>query len=397
MYDEKTIDDDLSRLKRKGLFRSLSTLPAVGGKFELNGREILNFASNDYLDLAKDARLKEAGQQAIADYGSGATSSRLIAGHLPVHAELEDRLAAFMGTQAALAYPTGYQCNVGILSTLAGQQDTVSSDALNHASIVDGCRLSGAHVAVYRHNSIEHLEDLLNAVTSPGKKIIVSDSVFSMDGDLAPVVHLAELAKQHHALLIIDEAHAIGVMGEGRGLCRERGVTPDVILGTLSKALGSAGGFAATSHALRSLLINRSRSFIFSTGMAPASAASAIAAVHILDTAPDVGKELLVRAARFRALLRDKGFDVPEDRTQVIPILIGDNLIAVEVADHLREQGILVAAVRPPSVPVGTARLRLSVTMAHMEGDFHRAADALAQAALAAGVLRPSKKTNDGV
>lgn len=394
MYDVQKFSDELSQLEAEGLRRSLHAQPGVGGKLESGGREILNFASNDYLDLAKDHRLKEAAQQAIEELGCGAASSRLIAGHLNVHAELENWLAAFMGTEAALVFPSGYQSNVAAISTLVGRGDTIFSDELNHASIVDGCRLSGAHIVIYRHSDIEHLSDLLSAVTSPGRKIIVSDAVFSMDGDLAPVTHLAELAEEHGAMLVVDEAHAIGLMGQGRGLCRERGVCADVVLGTLSKSLGTAGGFIATSDAVRDYFVNRARPFIFSTGLAPACAASALAAVKILDSAPDVGKELIVRATRLRGLLQDGGFDIPRDRSQIIPIVIGDNATTIEMAKLLEEKGILVAAVRPPSVPVDTARLRISVTLAHMEADFQRAADALVEAGVATGVLRPSKTGN---
>ena len=381
------ISDELSSIEKEGLLRFLHTLPAVGGRLEWDGREILNFSSNDYLNLAGDERLKRAAKRAVDHYGCGATASRLMAGHLVLHEELEAHLAGLVREEAALVFSSGYQANLGVMTTLARRGETIFSDTLNHASIVDGCRLSGARVQIYRHCDMDHLESLLSANGTNGRKIIVSDSVFSVDGDLAPVEELAELAQRYHALLIIDEAHAIGVMGNGGGLCRERGVHPDVIVGTMSKALGSGGGFAAGSEDFYALLVNRARSFIFSTGLAPACLGSAIAAIDIIQEQKTLGRELLAKAEHFKDILRDRGFEVPDARSQVIPIIIGDNQATVDLSHKLLEDRLLVTAIRPPTVPEGTARLRLSVTLAHTEEDFIHAADVLAETGLVLGVL----------
>ncbi len=240
---------------------------------------------------------------------------------------------------------------------------------------------------MYRHLDLAHLEALLRSVDAPGRKVIVSDSVFSMDGDLAPVAALRQLTDRYGAYLLVDEAHALGVFGRGAGLCAQMGVKPDAVVANMTKALGSGGGFVAGSGAFIDLLINKARSFIFSTGLAPACVGSALRAVEIVESEPGLGSELLRRAALFRARLREKGFDIPDDPSQIIPIVIGGNEAAVAISSALFEQGVLITAIRPPSVPPGTARLRISVTLAHTEEDLRCAADTLADVALETGVL----------
>ena len=378
MTQQRHFSDELSQIEKDGLFRFLHPLPAVGGRFEWDGRELLNFSSNDYLNLAADPRLKQAACNAIEKYGCGATASRLMAGHLELHEELEDRLAKLVRKEAALVFPSGFQANLGVLTVLAREGDTVFSDELNHASIIDGCRLSQASTIVYRHADMNHLEELLASAKTTGRKVIVSDSVFSMDGDWAPLAELAELAHKFHALLAVDEAHAIGVFGHGGGLCQELGIEPEVIIGTMSKSLGSGGGFAAGTEDFCSLLVNKARSFIFSTGLAPGCLGSAMAALDLIEKDPGMGIRLRGQADRFRWELREKGFEVSDDSSQIIPIIIGDNQAAKDVSHACMEHGILVTAVRPPSVPEGTARLRISVTLAHTDADFDHAAQLFA-------------------
>lgn len=388
MTQTRSFSDELSQIENEGLLRFLHTLPSVGGRFEWDGRELLNFSSNDYVDLAGDPRLKKAACRAIEKYGSGATASRLMSGHLALHEELETRLAAFVGKESALVFPSGYQTNLGVLTVLAREGDAIFSDALNHASIIDGCRLSRADTFIYSHANMAELETLLQeAGANHERRVIVSDSVFSMDGDWAPLEDLAELAQRYHALLVIDEAHAIGVFGHGGGVCKELGVEPEVIVGTMSKSLGSGGGFAAGSNEFCNLLINKARSFIFSTGLAPGCLGSAIAALDILEADPAMGTRLRTQTDRFRWELREKGFEISDDCSQIIPIIIGDNLAAMDVSHACLEHGILLTAVRPPTVPEGTARLRLSVTLAHTDADFERAAHVIAETGVKAGVL----------
>lgn len=387
MRSGQSFSDELARLAEDGLSRRLTPLPGVGGKLTIEGRAVLNFSSNDYLDLANDARLKEAAKDAIDTYGCGATASRLMSGDLVVHEELENRLAELTGCAAALVFPSGFQANLGAIATLASMDGAIFSDELNHASIVDGCSLAKARAHIYRHCDIDHLEDLLRRCDAPGRKLIVSDAVFSMDGDLAPVAGLRDLAGRYGAYLLIDEAHALGVFGQGGGLCAEVGVQSDAIVANMTKALGGGGGFVAGSCAFIDLLINRARSFIFSTGLAPACVGSALKAVEIIQADPGLGQELLRRSYLLRTLLREEGFDIPDDPSQIVPIVIGGNEAALEISEALLARDILVTAVRPPSVPEGTARLRLSLTLAHDEEDLRDLATALGNVSSKAGVL----------
>lgn len=387
MTTHDSFSHELSRIREEGLYRSLIALPLPGGKLCKDGVHLLNFSSNDYLDLATDARLKRAAQEAIERYGCGAGASRLITGHLDIHAELETRLARFMNTDHALVFPSGYQANLGVLTALAGEGDRIFSDELNHASIIDGTRLSRAETTVYRHADMAHLEELLVATPRQTKKFIVSDAVFSMDGDLAPIEQLSELARRFDAFLIIDEAHAFGVFGEGRGLAAERGAHVDVIVGTMSKSLGGGGGFVAASHDICEILINKARSFIFSTALAPATLGSSIEALNILETETNLGATLLERSAYFQAELAQRGFELRTSPSQIAPIIIGENEAATTLSASLLDEGLLVVAVRPPTVAPGTARLRISLSLAHTKEDLTHAAQVLAGCCVEIGVL----------
>lgn len=361
----------------------LNAVYADGLRRALRTREapLVNCSSNDYLNLAGDPRLAAAAQHAIAEHGCGATASRLMAGHLPIHERLEQALADLVGHDAALVFPSGYQMNVAVVSTLFDDRWTVFSDALNHASLIDGCRLAGARVEVYPHGDLDALRARLEACAGP--KAILTESVFSMDGDLAPLADLAGLARTHGALLVVDEAHALGIHRGGAGLCAAADVLPDVLLGTLGKAFGSAGGFVAGSALVRDLLINTARGFIFSTGLAPAAAAAALAAVQIVQNDPALGPELLARSRFLRDRLRNAGVDVPLDPSPIVPVVLGDNELTMTAAEALRDRGILVHGIRPPTVPAGTSRLRLSITLAHSFADLERLADAVADAVTA--------------
>ena len=368
---------ELESLKRRGLLRTLRPRPAAGGKFtDPAGRTVLNFSSNDYLDLAGDARLKAAAVEAIGRWGCGATASRLMAGHLEIHERLERRLAAWTGREAALLFGSGFLTNLGVLTALAGRADAIFADRTVHASLIDAARLSGARLHRFRHNDTEHLSWLLERHASR-RRAIVCESIYSMDGDAAPLAELSQIAGRHGAMLVVDEAHAVGVFGpRGSGLCRtDDAIRPDVVIGTLSKALGGYGGFAACSAAIRELLINRARSFIYSTGLPPACAGSALAALDVLDASPDLGDRLLERSAALRQMLADAGLDVGPSCSQIVPVIGGGSERVLSLSRRLAERGLLAVAVRPPTVPAGTARLRLSVTLAHQTADLERAAN----------------------
>jgi len=362
---DKSIHDVLDRLDSLGQRRWLRSLPGVGGVIDDGGRRIVNLSSNDYLNLANDPRVVRGAKDALDRFGCGATASRLMSGNLTIHDALEERLASLVGQEACLIFPSGFQTNLAVISSLMSEGDVIFSDELNHASIIDGARLAKAEVCVYRHNDVDHLKELLAGHSVGGRRLVVSDSVFSMDGDLADVVALERLAREFDALLMVDEAHAIGVFGDGAGLCEQLGVRADMVSGTMSKSLGTGGGFVALSFELRDYLINMARPFIFSTGLSPANAGAALAAVDVIEGARGMGMELLERARVFHGLLRDAGLDVGKNASQVIPLMVGDNDAAVRLSAELFERDVLAVAVRPPSVPEGTARLRLSVTLAH--------------------------------
>jgi 8-amino-7-oxononanoate synthase len=380
-------EQQLSLLKEQGLLRDLSINPVTDGDGPDN-RAILNFSSNDYLGLSRDQRLKNAAIKAINKFGTGVTASRLLAGNLRIAEELEVDLARLMGTESALVFGSGFLTNLGVLSAITEAGDEIFSDWLNHASIIDGIRLSRAHHTRYHHKDLDHLESLLKGCLVSGKRLIVSESLFSMDGDIAPMKGLADLAERYHALLIIDEAHAIGIMGHGGGVCRTLpDIHPDIVVGTLSKALGGYGGFVACSSRIRQFLINRARSFIYSTGLPPACIASANAAVSIVTAHPEMGTDLLNKTRRFRNLLQQNGFVLPSFESQIIPIPIGSNDKAVHFSNLLIEKGLFVRAIRPPTVPVGTSRVRLSMTLSMCDEKLEKAAGIITESAREVGII----------
>ena len=347
----------LAALEADSLRRSLEPLETpVGARVRIEGRELLNFSSNDYLGLAANELVRQAAQAALALHGVGAGASRLVVGDTPAHQSLERALAKFEGTERALLFNSGYAANVGALTSLFGLGDVVFSDELNHASLIDGCRLSRAKVVVYPHRDVEALEALVRA--TPGRRrAIVTDTVFSMDGDRAPVRGLRELADRHELALLVDEAHATGVLGPGgRGLCALEGVTPDVHVGTLSKATGAFGGFVCGSQALCELLLNRARPLIFSTALPAAICAAAERALELISDG-GLQARLAGHVAAFATALGAR----PD--SAIFPVVVGAATRALELSASLRERGFLVKAIRPPTV--ATSRLRIALSAAH--------------------------------
>jgi len=363
------IEARLERLERDGLRRQLRAVkPASPGCFELGGRELANFGSNDYLGLAADSRVVEAACAATGEFGWGSGASPLVCGRTTQHAELERRLAEFEACEAALLFPAGFAANAGTIPALVERGDFIFSDQKNHASIVDGCRLSRAEVKIYRHGDVEHLRELLKSSQESRRKLIVSDGLFSMDGDLAPLPDIAALAEEHGAMLMVDEAHATGVFGKrGRGAAEHLGVEDavDVRVGTLSKAAGSLGGFVAGRRALIDWLANRARSYVFSTAPPAALCAAALAALEIIQDEPERRSVLLQRAGELREALRSQGWNTAASVSQIIPVVVGDPQRAMQLSADLSERGFFVPGIRPPSVPPEESLLRISLSCIH--------------------------------
>ncbi|MEM8679993.1 MAG: 8-amino-7-oxononanoate synthase [Planctomycetota bacterium] len=348
---------------------------------DLDGTSYLSFASNDYLGLASDPRLITAAREAVDRYGWGGGASPLIVGHSTAHHRLEQALAEFEHAEAALLFPSGFAANAGVIPALVGEGDVIFSDAANHASIIDGCRLSRARIEVYPHLDASALQTKLGQSPSAGRKLIVTDGLFSMDGDVAPLAEIAALADQHDAMLMVDEAHATGTLGrEGRGAAEQCGVESrvDVKLGTLSKALGTMGGFVAGRQSLIDWIRNRSRSYIFSTACPPANCAAGLAALDIVRAVPQRRTQLAAAAAALRNQLRAEGYDTGRSESHIIPILLGDAERALQLSQRLMQQGVLVPAIRPPSVPRGRSLLRVSLCWNHTADMRQALLDALA-------------------
>ena len=389
MTDLQARLDELSEL---GLYRRMRLVSGPQGpRVVLDGKPVLLLCSNNYLGLADHPRLREAAAEAAMRWGVGAGASRLVSGTMTVHRRLEERLASFKGTETALLFGSGYLANVGVVSALAGAGDVVFSDELNHASIIDGCRLSRADTAVYRHADVEHLEWCIER--AEGRRgVVVTDSVFSMDGDIAPLEDLVDLAQRHGLRLVVDEAHATGTLGpDGRGAVAEAGLEGevDVVVGTLGKALGSYGAFAACSAKMAQYLTNCARSLIFSTALPPPAVAGALAALELLCEQPRRVEKLQANADVLRTELAREGFDVAGSGTQIVPIIVGDAEMAMRICEAALERGVFAQAIRPPTVPEGTSRLRLAVMASHSKAELRDAARALGRAALQCG-FRPA-------
>lgn len=366
-------EDVLSDLSDKDLLRRIKTIEKIeGNQAYYRGRAITLFCSNDYLGLSKNERVIQAFKNAAQEYGVGSGAARLIAGSTEAHTNLEKKLAALKRKPACLLFSAGYLANVGVLSALAGKKDLIVMDKLCHASLIDGARLSGADVRVFPHKSYEKCRKIIQNAEGYEKKIIVTDAVFSMDGDLADLEALAALKNEYQCLLIVDDAHGTGVMGpQGCGACVSPVVLSavDVITGTLSKAVGCFGGFAVCSETLQSYLINRARSFIFATSLPPAVCAAALESIALIESEPKRMETLKQRSEQMSCGLREFGFDVPKTSTPIIPIIIGSEKDALLLSQSLFEQGFWVPAIRYPTVAKNQARLRVTVNAAHSEKD----------------------------
>ncbi len=381
---EDWIQPILDEARSKGLERTARVYPEAGGKIRIEGKEVLNFSSNDYLDLARHRHVMDCSREALDQYGIGSTASRLVTGTLPIHEELEARIAEKKGYPAALVFGSGYMANAGTIPVLVGRNDLIFADKLVHASMIDACKLSGAKLVRFAHNDAEALEKRLEQyAASEGRKLVITESVFSMDGDIAPLTEITVLAEKYGAMVMIDEAHASGAFGpKGAGLIREHGLQNSVTvsMGTMSKAMSGYGGFVACSSTLRKLLINSARAFIYTTAPPPAVIGAALGIMDVLDSSPRLGSILQANAEYFRSLLHADGLDTMQSQSQIIPIMIGDNETAMALSHKLREEGIITAAIRPPTVPSGSARLRISITLAHHVDDLDRAAKAIIKA-----------------
>ncbi len=382
----------LAELEELGLYRRSRLVSGPQGpNVVLDGQPVLLLCSNNYLGLADHEKVQEAAADAALRWGVGAGSSRLVSGTMTIHRRLEKRLATFKRTPTALLFGSGYLANLGVVGALSRAGELVFSDALNHASIIDGCRLSRADTFVYRHNDVEHLAWGLKQAAGRGS-LIVTESVFSMDGDVAPLEEIADLARRFAVRVVVDEAHATGCLGPGgRGAVAEAGLEGviDVVVGTLGKALGSYGAYVACDEEVAALLTNSARSLIFSTAPPPPAVAGALAALELLEQAPRRVERLQANAELLRAELAREGFDVSGSSTQIVPIIVGEASTAMRVCEAALERGVFAQAIRPPTVPDGTSRLRLAVMATHAKDELREAARVLGRAALQAG-FRPA-------
>lgn len=346
----------------------------------MDGRECLLFCSNNYLSLSTHPALRHAASVAIDTFGASSVGSALICGHTSAHDEVHDRIASLVGAEAALSFPSGYAANLGAVTTLVGRGDAVYSDALNHRSLIDACRLSRASIHVYPHRDVDHLADLISSNRGARRHLIATDGVFSMDGDLAPLPQLAELAQRESAILLVDDAHATGVFGpNGGGTGDHFGIAGgiDVVTTSASKGLGSFGGYVAGKQTLVDLIVNRAATYIFTSALPPEHCAATTAAIDCVKNEPNRRQRVLSSAAALRDRLRELGFATLDSASQIIPIVIGDAKRAMTAADLLFERGIYLLGIRPPTVPEGSSRLRLSLTADHTDEQIDQLVEAL--------------------
>ena len=383
------IEERLEEISERGLYRRMRMISGPQGpRVLLDGRPVLLLCSNNYLGLADHPRVREAAAEAAMRYGAGSGASRLVSGNMTIHRRLEEQIADFKGTPACVVFGSGYLANTGVVSALAREGDVVFSDALNHASIVDGCRLAKAKTFIYDHCDPEHLEWGLRQAEGRGS-LIVTDGVFSMDGDVAPLPEIVELARRYDARVMVDEAHGTGCIGpEGRGAVADAGLEGevDVVVGTLGKALGSYGAYVLCDDTLAKYLVNTARTLIFSTAPPPPAVAAAIAALELLRSQPRRVDKLQRNAALLRHALAQHGVDSGGSETQIVPLVVGDAAAAVRASEGALERGIFAQAIRPPTVPEGSSRLRLAVMASHTKSELREAAATLAR------VLPPVKR-----
>jgi len=385
------VDQELADLRARGLGRWPRLLEGAQRPIaRYDGREVINLCSNNYLGLADHPALKAAALDAIATLGVGSGAVRTIAGNMAIHQQLEAELAAFKRTEAALLFQSGFTANAGTVAALLGPEDVVVSDELNHASIIDGCRLSGAEKKIFPHKDVDAARRLLAAAGGARRRLLITDGVFSMDGDIAPLPALVAAAEEFGAIMMVDDAHASGVLGrDGRGTVDHFGLHGRVHIqvGTLSKAFAGLGGYVAGSRALVELLMARARPVLFSTSHPPSVAASALAAVRLVQQEPDLIARLWRNTRLFKEGLQRLGFDTGFSETPITPVIVGDERRAMALSDRLFDEGVFALGIAFPTVPRGRARVRTIVTAAHTDEQLERALEAFARAGRAAGVL----------
>jgi len=377
----ETLQQELDELEAQGLRRVCRRIEAVeGARIQVEGRWLIHLSSNGYLGLARHPAVVAAAEEAAARYGAGSGSARLIGGNLPPHEELERELARFKQAEDCLLFSTGYMANLGVITALTGPQDLVVGDRLNHASLIDACRLSGAALRVYPHADAGRLEEVLSERRGRYRRaLVVTEGVFSMDGDLPPLPEIAEISRRYECWLLVDDAHGTGVFGlEGRGSLEHFSMDPKDILqmGTLSKALGSQGGYLAGPKVVVELLRNRARSFIYTTAPAPACSAAALAALEVVRREPDLRRRLWENVRRWTSGLKSLGCELISDSSPIVPVRVGGNRETMILAKALEEAGVYAPGIRPPTVPEGSARIRTSLTALHTAGDLEEALEA---------------------
>jgi glycine C-acetyltransferase len=373
------IRDELDALRAQGLFTTIRTLSSPQGAWlDVDGRRALNFCSNNYLGLANHPHLKDAAQRAIETHGVGPGAVRTIAGTMDLHLELERRLADFKGVEGAISFQSGFSANLAVIPALVGGEDVIFSDELNHASIIDGCRLSRARIARYRHNDAGDLRRVVKEARQEGyrRAILVTDGVFSMDGDIAPLDHLAVVAEEHDLMLMVDDAHGEGVLGRGgRGIVDHFGLhgRVDIEVGTMSKAFGVVGGYVAGRRPVVDWLRQRGRPFLFSSAVTPADVAACIAAVDLLEESTDLVDRLWENGRYFKAEMERLGFDTGVSKTPITPVMLGEAPLAQRFSKRLYEEGVFATAIGFPTVPKGKARIRVMISAAHSTDDLDQA------------------------
>ncbi len=381
----RSLREELDAIRAQGRLRTRPVIDGPDGhvvRLHVDGKRValINWASNDYLGAAQNLRVRNGAFKALRSYGAGAGAARLLSGGLRIHRRLEERCASWWGVEDVLVTSSGYQANIAALVSLCiTSEDVLILDRLCHASLYDGARLSCGTLMRFRHNDVADLETQLERSSGAPRRIVVVEAIYSMDGDEAPLAAIHALCERHGALLVVDEAHALGVVGPGgRGLCADLGLTPDLRIATCSKSLGSQGGLIAGDRDLIELCVNRGRAFIFSTAPVPAAMGAAHAALTLLDDQPELPALLVARATALREALRAQGWAVPAGRSPIIPLIAGDEAAALALAARLRALGHHAPAIRPPTVPAGACRVRLNVTLAHTDSDLRKLTRALA-------------------
>ncbi len=383
------ISNELKKIKESGLYRELNILEgAQGPHVKIKGRTYISFCSNNYLGLANHPEVVKAVEDAVGKYGWGAGASRLVSGNTELHQALEDEISKFKKKEAAIVFPTGYMANIGTICSLVSSGDLVICDRLNHASIIDGCRLSGATFRVYPHRDIGKLENILKKSTGYPRKLIVTDTVFSMDGDLAPLPDIVRIAHEYNAMVMADEAHGTGVFGEnGRGVVEHFNLDKkvNIIMGTLSKAVGSLGGFVTGNSDLISYLRNKARTFMYTTALPPAACAASIAGIKLIQRSHSLRESLWHNVHYVKERLKSLNLNVTSLDSPIIPIIIGNAKKAVDVSGFLFESGILIPAIRPPTVPDESSRLRVTIMATHTRADLDKLLDILKSSQICIG------------